>query len=145
MKTKTQTQITKTQFEMYTEIWNEIDGLIEYRMDKFNTDMEDLQKNFTHYLSWNAKAMFKYKYEADELFKIKNALQYNVDSGFDYSMLEHKVADFRERFENGYVNVRENSTNEISNACSTWTFEVDLEVFKKCKSFLRRIEKFMDK
>lgn len=143
MKTKTQTPITKTQFEMYTEIWNEIDGLIEYRMNKFNQDMLKLQENFTHYLSWNAEDMFKYKYEADCLKSLKDGLKFDTETGFDYWIIQYIVENFADNVANGLFEVRANSTNEIKNACSTWEFEVQKEIYKKCKSFLRQIDKFM--
>ena len=145
MKTKTQTPITMTQFEMYTEIWNEIDGYTKILMDKFNTDMEDLQENFVRYLSWNAKAMFKYKYQAECLTKIKDKLQFDTENGFNYDALTVIVDNFSDDIANGVLEVRSNSTCEMSNVCSTWKFEVDIEVFKKCKSLLRKIDKFMAK
>jgi hypothetical protein len=117
------------------DIKRSIENRVEGYNNQFNDNMKKLQENFTYFLSWKAEETYKARFKADYLNQV---LEEIAEHGYAKAF-EHNINVIRRFLKSGY-NVRENSTNAISNETSTWKYIANIELLELIEDYKTQFE-----
>ena len=111
-----------------------MEHLIAYTQSNIDSDVENLNRDYGYYLSWCAKDIYCNTILLKEFKRWMDRLETWIGDDLGYILHSELVA--YDKWLSSEYNVASESTNAISELCSTWKYMVILE----CKNALKQWE-----